>query len=156
MGRTKKKKKEKTSELSDTEERNWEAIKVGLDVHAKLLPSNDFKINFANEETYKWVARILDNAGKRWQSFENKLGCPISHCWRIKEDRSALPKVLNWTRRKHFWNQSDFNRRKKFVGLPVHMLAFSHNEEIDRVTIEPIKKPKLIPQRKRCQEFGYT
>lgn len=123
--------------------------KDGL-VHAKLLPSKDITINFTDEGIYKRVVPIVENAGKRWTRIKIALLLVMN---RLKKNclRWKFITVENIVR-----NQSHSNRRKKFVRLSLHMLAVSHNEDIDniykfldfksiRVTIEPIKKTKIDP-----------
>lgn len=150
-------------------------IDNGLEVKSKLMPSKDIKINIKDGNEYRVLTNILNETGKKWHSYENKLDRPIRviakgiiPCFsneQIKEDlKKRRYKIMQ---AENIIKKLNVNNKKTITKFPVHMLTFSKDENVKkiyeirdilgmRVQIEPIKKPQLIPQCKRCQEFGHT
>lgn len=147
----------------------------GFVVKSKLLSTKETKINLEEEEAYRRVTGIFNEKGISWHSYENKLDRPIRVIAKgisptfdtemIKNDLYQRKyKIINV---ENILKKTVTENRKTNIKLPVHMLTFSKEEDINkiyeikdilgmRVEIQSVKRPKLIPQCKRCQEFGHT
>lgn len=135
----------------------------------RVISDTSAKINVENDQDYREITRNLNSKDFRWHSYENKQSRPIR----------VMVKKLHHTARKESIMADLKNKGYKILDvipklryktkqpLNMFMLVFSNDENVSKiyeitdilnikVTVEPMKKLKLVPQCKRCQSYGHT
>jgi hypothetical protein len=134
-----------------------------------LLNSGEIKINAEEEKDYWDITRALNQTNIEWHSFENKLTRPVKVMARNIHASCSAEDVMKDLKNKNFaiMEVSQIRSRKDKILLPLYMLTFEKKEDIKRifeikeilsmkVTIEALRRSKLIPQCKNCQAYGHT
>lgn len=140
------------------------------DFSAKLLSSGEIKLNAPNGEAYRNIVKAIKTTDFAWHTYEDKQTRPI-RVMAKKLPGSCKPESiiedLKTNQRLKIESAVNILDRKDKSRLPIFMLSFSHDEEIDKiygikqilgvkVQIERQRGSKLIPQCKRCQRHGHT
>lgn len=142
---------------------------------AVRLNDQQIKVNVENEEDYRKLTYSLANQNCQYHSYENKQTRPIKVM-----ARNLLPTFSEDEICEDIKGQGlkirEVNQKLRFVKtgskveeikLPLFMLTFEPDEDFKKIyelkyilhmkiSIESIKKNKLIPQCTRCQAFGHT
>lgn len=151
----------------------------------KSLNNNKVKINAADEKTYLTITGALNSLREaEWYSFENKQNRDIKvmvkdlhHSYKpeaiINDIMIRYKLVAKNVTNKHKWltaEQKKIRREKgnsEYEPLNMFIVSFDKKTDIEkiyeiktilncRVQVEPLRKNQLIPQCKKCQEYGHT
>ena len=112
---------------------------------------------------------MLNDAGYAWHTYEDKQIRPIRVMATNLHHSCKPAKILEDLKAKGF-KAIEVSIKLKYrtkEPLNMFMLTFSPEEDINNfykissilrcnVTIQPLKRTKLIPQCKKCQEYGHT
>ena len=160
------------------------STKIPVDCYqTKVMNNNKIKISATNPKAYQTITALLNNSKAQWHSFENKqtrdirvmvknLHHSIDPTDIINNLNQRGLKAKNATN-KHKWftaNQKEDRRAKglpEVVPLDMFIVSFDRETDINKiydiksimnckVKVEPMRKNKIIPQCKRCQEYGHT
>lgn len=145
------------------------------------LNNNIWKLNVISSEAYRKITDELTKRKIQWHSYEDKSSRPIKVMARglhpscdekeivldLKDKGLQILKATNIIKIDKT-ESSDGRRTTQKRGLPLFMLTFYNQENIEKifniksimgisVKIEPLRKnTSIIPQCKRCQAFGHT
>lgn len=131
--------------------------------------STKIKITTRQDTHYQEVTRVLNENHMEWHSYENKQSRPIRVMAKNLHHSCDPEEIKEDLKSQGLKIQSAINKKgwKSKAPLDMFILTFSNEEEIKKVyeikailnmkvTIEPLKLSKLIPQCKRCQGYGHT
>jgi len=145
------------------------------------LNNNVWKINCPDPDSYRALAKKLDEEKIQWHTYEDKNERPLKVMARGLHPTCDKNDIIQDLESKGFNILDAVNILKKENKrlengliesrkreLPLFMLTFKNSENINKiysiqsilniiVKIEPIRRnSKLIPQCKNCQEFNHT
>jgi hypothetical protein len=150
---------------------------------SKLLSNNRVKINATTADTYRAITALLNNKGMQWHSYEDKQNRDIRVMIKGLHhsiDPTDIVSCLNQLGlkaknaiNKQKWLSVEQKQERKANGLqdvvPLDMFIVSFDKDTNldkiyntktilnsKVQIEPLRKTNLIPQCKRCQDYGHT
>ena len=140
-----------------------------IEFQATMMAGEKVKLNTNDEKGYRKLTQVVKDMKVEWYSFENKQSRPIKVVVRNLHQtcRQEIIKMELVKKGLKILEVHQIIRRKDKVPLPLFILTFSKDEDIKkiyeikeifhmRVIIEALRKPKLIPQCKNCQEYGHT
>lgn len=134
-----------------------------------VIGKEDIKVNVENEEQYRTLTKALNKGDSTWYTYKNKATRPIKVMAKGIHPSCDPQKIVVDIQKNglKIMEATNILSRKDRLPLSMFMLTFKNEEEIKKiyevdnirgmkVKIEAIHKPKLIPQCKRCQDYGYT
>lgn len=140
-----------------------------INFQASMIAGGNIKINVKDEASYRNLTKTLNDTELEWYSFEDKQSRPLKVVVRKLHQTCQVMDILEDLKTKGYRieNVTQLLRGKDKTLLPLFALSFSKEENVKKVyeikeilhmkvTIEAFRKPKLIPQCKRCQEYGHT
>ena len=140
-----------------------------IDYQAKLLTDNSIKISLRDEDSYRKLTRSLNENQSSWYSYEDKQNRPIKVILKRLHPSCLVDQIKDDLLQRNFkiLEVTQLFKRNVKTPLPIFMLSFDKDEDIKKiyeikdmlhmkVEIEALRKSKLIPQCKRCQQFGLT
>lgn len=140
-----------------------------INARTTLVNKRDVKINVDNDENYRKLTALLNEAKAEWYSYENKQTRPIKVVAKYLHQSCKEDCILSDLKNKQYkiLEVTNILKQKNKERLPLFMLTFESDENISRiyeirnilgmkVEIEPLRKSKLIPQCRNCQAFGHT
>lgn len=143
--------------------------------------NNKWKIITTDSDSYRKLAKTLDDVKAQWYTYEDKNTRPIKVMARglhhtcekqdiiddLQQKNYKIIDVVNIMKKERIRDE-DGNEELSRRRLPLFMLTFNQMETMDRihdirsilnmkVKIEPLRKTSdMIPQCKRCQGFNHT
>lgn len=147
----------------------YEALrKEGIMFKATMLNNEQVKFNVENSEAYRYLSKFLSN-NYQWHSYEDKQTRPLRVMVRKLHPTCQPDNIVCELQSRNFKILEAVNilRRKDKTPLPLFMLTFQNGEDVKKVfeiteiqgmkvKIEAIRKSCIIPQCKRCQQYGQT
>lgn len=147
----------------------------GVKFYSNRLNDYQLKINVTDSDAYRLVTSQLSEHGFQYHSYENKQTRPIRVMARNIHQSCSEEQVLVDLQQQGY-KISAVSQKLKItrtgqgtvkVPLPLYMLTFQSDEDVRKiheiryicnmkVSIENLRKSKLIPQCKKCQQFGHT
>lgn len=140
-----------------------------ISYQTSMLAGGNIKINVKDENSYRNLTKTLNDTNLEWYSFEDKQNRPLKVVARKLHQTCQVKKITEDLKNKGYKieNVTQLLRGKDKSPLPLFALTFSKEENTKKVyeiteilnmkvTIEAFRKPNLIPQCKRCQEYGHT
>lgn len=135
----------------------------------KLMNNKSFKINVSDGHDYAKVTKNFNAKGFQWHSYEDKETRPIRVMAKNLHHSCDAKDIVEWLQNKNFKAIDAVNKLKWKTKEPtdMFMLTFEASEDVkkiyeiqhimgSKVIIEPIRRPKVIPQCKKCQAYGHT
>ena len=142
---------------------------IGNNFKTTLLSNGEIKINVESDANYRLLTQLLNDRGTKWYSFENKQLRPIKVMAKKLHPSCKSENIITFLKEKQFKITQAVNilSRRDKTPLPMFMLTFEKEEDMKKiygitdilgmkVTIEPVKSSKLVPQCKNCQRYGHT
>lgn len=140
------------------------------------VSENKVKINTANSDDYRKMTAALNLQSFEWYSYENKQTRDIKVMARNLHNSTDVDDIYDDLVHQGFEIKNVVQKLKITRGtngermekrLPLFMLTFSDRTDIKKVyeikyidnmkvTIEALRTNKMIPQCKKCQEYGHT
>lgn len=148
---------------------------IGIDYKTTRLNDHQLKINVTDDHDYRSIINMLTTKSIQYHSYENKQNRPIRVMARNLHQTLPTEEIIKSLRDQGF-AIIEASQKLKIVKtnlgvekrpLPLFMLTFASNEDVKKiheikyicnmkVSIENLRKNKLIPQCKKCQQFGHT
>lgn len=135
---------------------------------ATMLNNDQIKLNVDDENTYRELTLFLSN-GHQWHTYEDKHNRPLKVMVRRLHHTCKPESIVDELRNRGFKIVSAVNilKRREKIPLPFFMLTFEQGEDVKKVfgiehlqgmkvQIEALRKSRIVPQCKRCQNFGHT
>lgn len=149
--------------------------RFGIEFNSIRLNDYQLKINVADSDHYRLVTSQLYEHQFQFHSYENKQTRPIRvmarNIHQSCSEREVFENLAQQGYKIHSVSQklkvTKTNEGTERKPLPLYMLTFQPDEDVKRiheikficnmkVSIENLRKNKLIPQCKKCQLFGHT
>lgn len=135
----------------------------------KIINNENIKINVTDSDSYRLVASLLNEKNYSWFTYENKQDRPIKVIAKKLHHSCETQKIKEHLRKRGYKILDVTPKLKYGTKLPLNMfmLSFRQDENINkifeitdilgvRVEVVPIKRNKLVPQCKNCQNYGHT
>ncbi|KAI5729135.1 hypothetical protein M8J77_005311 [Diaphorina citri] len=135
----------------------------------KSMDQNKIKINLEDEDSFRKTIHVLQQEDMVFHTYENKQSRPIRVMAKGLDHSSDPEDIVGYLTTKGYKIlRADVKlAAKSKKPLNMFVLSFDKSENIDSiykireimrqiVQICPMKGSKLVPQCKRCQEYGHT
>lgn len=135
----------------------------------KTIDQRNVKINLESDDSYRKAVNVLQSKGMVFHTYENKQTRPFRVMAKGLDSSSDPNEIVTYLQAKGYKIlRADIKLAAKTkTPLNMFILSFDRSENIDSiykireilrqiVTLCPMKGSKIIPQCKRCQEFGHT
>ena len=157
------------SQVKDFDMLHEALIRNELVINATAMNNDRVKLNASSEDEYRKITSFLNNNSYPWFSFENKQTRPTKVMARKLPPTFKTEKIIQDLKSRGYKILDAINilKRGDKSPLPLFMLTFQNEEDLQKiydikaifgtkVTIEPLRKTKIVPQCKRCQDYGHT
>ena len=137
--------------------------------NTKLMKGGSIKVNVADGEVHRMMTNMLQEGRYAWDSYEDKHTRPIRVMARNLHHSCNPGRIVSDLHARGYKVLDAVNKLKWRNKEPLDMfvLTFSANGNTNRiymitsilgskVEIQPLRKSKLIPQRKQCRAYGHT
>jgi hypothetical protein len=137
--------------------------------NTKLRKGGSIKVNVADGEIQRTMTNILLEGKYAWHSYEDKHTRPLRVTERNLHHSCNPGRIVSDLQARGYKLLDAANKLKWRSKQPLDMfiLTFSANENTNKifeitsilgskVEIQPLRKSKLIPQCKQCQDHGHT